>query len=60
MPPVATGLWSGAGMDFAYDAPANLGCTKRMCLFTFKQIVPWSIEQDDLINYEGALKMELF
>jgi len=28
-----------------------------MYLFTFKQIVPRLIEQDDVISYEGALKM---
>jgi len=32
--------------------------TKRLCLFTFKQIVPWLIEQDDVISNEGALKMD--
>jgi len=26
-----------------------------MRLITFKQIVPWLIEQDDIIGYEGAL-----
>jgi len=30
-----------------------------MRLFTFKQIVPRLIEQDDVINYEGAMKMDL-
>jgi len=30
-----------------------------MCLFTFKQIVPWLIGQDDFIRYEGVLKMDL-
>jgi len=30
-----------------------------MCLFMFKQIVPRLIEQDDVINYERALKMDL-
>jgi len=32
---------------------------KRMYLFTFKQIVPRLIEQDDVIIYEGVLKMDL-
>jgi len=27
-----------------------------MCLFTFKQIVPRLIEQDDVISYEETLK----
>jgi len=28
-------------------------------LFTFKQIVPRLIEQDDVISYEGALTIDL-
>jgi len=31
---------------------------KRMCLFTFKQIVRRMIEQDDVISYEEALKID--
>jgi len=30
-----------------------------MCLFTFKQIVPRLMGQDDVISYEGTLKMDL-
>jgi len=30
-----------------------------VCLFTFKQIVTRLIEQDDVISYEGAMKMDL-
>jgi len=30
-----------------------------MCLFTFEQIVPRLIEQDDFLSYVGALKMHL-
>jgi len=30
-----------------------------MCLFTFKQIVPRLIEQNDVISYERALTMDL-
>jgi len=30
-----------------------------MCLFTFKQIVPQLLEQDDVISYEVALRMFL-
>jgi len=46
-------------MDLALDAPAMLRCAMRMCLFTFRQIVPRLIEQDDVISYEVALKMDL-
>jgi len=31
----------------------------KLCLFTFKQIVPRLIEKDDVISCEGALKMDL-
>jgi len=31
---------------------------KIMYLFTFKQIVARLIEKDDVISYDGALKME--
>jgi len=30
-----------------------------MCLFTFKQIVPLLMEQDEVITYEEALKVDL-
>jgi len=30
----------------------------KLCLFTFKQIGPWLIEQDDVISYERTLKMD--
>ena len=48
-------------MDLAQDAPANLKMNKeqRECWFTFQQIAPRLIEQDDVINYDGSLKMDL-
>jgi len=30
-----------------------------MCLFTFQQIVPRLIKQNDVISYEGMLKIDL-